>query len=253
MPEHARHGASADPLSNAPGRATANKRTVQLAASMRVARLAILSLLAAAALILIAELILLAIDARRKLDGLSDYLTSQQKEVAGILYQAHSALLDIHAIQTDTTRTEAEMAGLLNQTRHSMMTPAQTAELVGEASQLIRSATAATDEMGAAANSLKGIAPTAEGAISQLADDSHAAMIEATADLRDPSIQLTTAGLARTAENTAETTKNLADTTADIKEYVHRETTPVRGTWHLVKEFLYELAGPLASVATAAK
>ena len=50
-----------------------------------------------------------------------------------------------------------------------------------------------------------------------------------------------------------QTTANLADTTKDIKDYVHRETAPVRGTWNVLKSFLREFAGPAAQVATAVK
>jgi ABC-type transporter Mla subunit MlaD len=46
---------------------------------------------------------------------------------------------------------------------------------------------------------------------------------------------------------------NLDTTSADIQAFVHRETTPVRGTWNVVKKFLQEFAGPAAQVATATK
>lgn len=46
---------------------------------------------------------------------------------------------------------------------------------------------------------------------------------------------------------------NLEATTGDIKNFVHRETTPVRGTWNIIKAFLKEFAGPLAQTATAVK
>jgi hypothetical protein len=46
---------------------------------------------------------------------------------------------------------------------------------------------------------------------------------------------------------------NLDATSGDVRTFVHRETTPVRGTWNEVKAFLAWIAGPLAQVATAAK
>jgi hypothetical protein len=46
---------------------------------------------------------------------------------------------------------------------------------------------------------------------------------------------------------------NVDAATSDIAEFVHRETTPVRGTWNVVKKFLQEFAGPAAQVATAVK
>lgn len=46
---------------------------------------------------------------------------------------------------------------------------------------------------------------------------------------------------------------NLDATTSDIHAFVHRETTPVRGTWNVIKAFLRDFAGPAAQVATSAK
>jgi hypothetical protein len=46
---------------------------------------------------------------------------------------------------------------------------------------------------------------------------------------------------------------NLDATSGDIHAFVHRETTPVRGTWNVIKSFLEEFAGPAAQVATAVK
>jgi hypothetical protein len=56
-----------------------------------------------------------------------------------------------------------------------------------------------------------------------------------------------------TSKSTAQTTANVADTTADVKSFVHRETTPVRGTWNLIKNFLLQFAAPIATVVTSAK
>jgi hypothetical protein len=46
---------------------------------------------------------------------------------------------------------------------------------------------------------------------------------------------------------------NLDATTSDIHAFVHRETTPVRGTWNVIKTFLRDFAGPAAQVATSVK
>ena len=60
--------------------------------------------------------------------------------------------------------------------------------------------------------------------------------------------------------NASRASANIADTTAsmdasahDVQAFIHRETTPVRGTWNVIKSFLREFAGPSASVATAIK
>lgn len=64
----------------------------------------------------------------------------------------------------------------------------------------------------------------------------------------------------RATDSAAAVTANLADTSAqldatakDVRAFVHRELTPVRGTWHVIKGFLQSFAGPAAQVATAAK
>lgn len=63
----------------------------------------------------------------------------------------------------------------------------------------------------------------------------------------------TSAHAAETAEQTAQTVAHLNATASDVQAFVHRETTPVRGTWNVIKAFLREFAGPAAQVATAAK
>jgi hypothetical protein len=55
------------------------------------------------------------------------------------------------------------------------------------------------------------------------------------------------------AQNTADTTANAAATTKDVRDYVHRELAPIHGFWNGVKGFIFELAGPLAEVATSIK
>jgi len=59
--------------------------------------------------------------------------------------------------------------------------------------------------------------------------------------------------LEETAKQAAGTAANVDATTKDVKDFVHRETTPVRGTWNVIKSFLFEIAGPAASVASSMK
>jgi uncharacterized protein Yka (UPF0111/DUF47 family) len=56
-----------------------------------------------------------------------------------------------------------------------------------------------------------------------------------------------------TSENLADTSLQVKLTATDFQQFVHRETTPVRGTWNLMKGMLEHFAGPAASVATAVK
>jgi hypothetical protein len=62
-----------------------------------------------------------------------------------------------------------------------------------------------------------------------------------------------TAQLVITSQNVAGATDDVHATTHDIAAYVHRETTPIRGTLNLIKSFLVTFAGPAAQVATAVK
>lgn len=55
------------------------------------------------------------------------------------------------------------------------------------------------------------------------------------------------------AKNGFEISANLDSTTKDVADFVHRETTPVRGMWNIIKAFLKTFAGPLAQTATAIK
>jgi hypothetical protein len=73
----------------------------------------------------------------------------------------------------------------------------------------------------------------------------HATAAAATA-MSDPAIHETLAHVDGAAGN-------LDATTGDIHAFVHRETTPVRGTWTVIKAFLRDFAGPAAQVATSAK
>jgi hypothetical protein len=66
-------------------------------------------------------------------------------------------------------------------------------------------------------------------------------------------VQATTGGTVRIAQNTADTAAQLDATATDLRKFADRELAPAKGAWHVVKSFLFEIAGPAASVATAAK
>jgi ABC-type transporter Mla subunit MlaD len=73
-----------------------------------------------------------------------------------------------------------------------------------------------------------------------------AAMETASKTMADPAIHETLAHVDGVAGN-------LDATSGDIRQFVHRETTPVRGTWNVIKAFLRDFAGPAAQVATSVK
>jgi hypothetical protein len=59
--------------------------------------------------------------------------------------------------------------------------------------------------------------------------------------------------LAEVAANLSDASKSMKDSAADVASFIHRETTPVRGTWNAIKTFLRDFAGPAGAIATAAK
>jgi ABC-type transporter Mla subunit MlaD len=83
-------------------------------------------------------------------------------------------------------------------------------------------------------------------ALRPMIDGGIRATTAAAAAMSDPAIHETLAHVDGVAGN-------LDATSGDIRTFVHRETTPVRGTWNVIKSFLMEFAGPAAQVATAAK
>lgn len=69
----------------------------------------------------------------------------------------------------------------------------------------------------------------------------------------DPHIAETLQHLDETTAHLNQTAAHIDGTTADIQAYIHRMTTPIRGTWNAIKGFLTTFAGPAAQVATASK
>jgi ABC-type transporter Mla subunit MlaD len=69
----------------------------------------------------------------------------------------------------------------------------------------------------------------------------------------DPSIAETLRHVDGTAGQFELTSQHIEGATKDIQAFVHRETSPVRGTWNMIRSFLATFAGPAAQVATAAK
>jgi hypothetical protein len=57
--------------------------------------------------------------------------------------------------------------------------------------------------------------------------------------------------LAEAAKNFADASQSLKGGAADVAAFIHRETTPVRGTWNAIKSFI-KTFGPTAAAAAAA-
>lgn len=66
-------------------------------------------------------------------------------------------------------------------------------------------------------------------------------------------VQQITGSTVETAQHVDQTSDYVELSMHDVQQFIHRETTPVRGTWNVLKGFLMEFAGPAAQVATAAK
>lgn len=156
---------------------------------------------------------------------------------------------NIQAIETNTTRTEAEMAGLLNTTRHIAIAEEKAQEQqIQSVQELTTKAYALLDDADQTVKGMGEISPAVAEAIKSTSEDLHSTlyssqrlMESATDDISSPSIKGTMDNLQEASKNTATTTQNIADTTKDIKEYVHRETTPVRGTWNFIKELINQV------------
>lgn len=106
--------------------------------------------------------------------------------------QLNLALRDVQGIELNTTRTEAEMAGLLNQSRHvAMITAAQEQQLITRTDRLL-------DDVDTGVVNISAIAPAAthdleqlEGVIQDsrvLLEASTATVANANTDLSDPHI-----------------------------------------------------------------
>lgn len=162
-----------------------------------------------------------------------------------------ASLADLHAMETNTTRTEAEMAGLLNASRHDMLTAAEKAVLLDRTKRILDDADASVRQLGAAAEQLGGVSPAVTEAVTGVALDSHELLGAATADLQDPALRGAAANVQAATAQLNATSENISAATQDIAAFVHRETTPVRGTWNVIKAFLREFAGPAAQVTTA--
>ncbi len=200
---------------------------------------------------LLVEAGLLALAARQAIPRAIQRADATDAKLDKVLEALPPAIDDIHNIQVDTTRTEAEMAGLLNQTRRSLLTPEQTKELVDRAANLMDNANESVIRLGAAAQSLEGIGPTTQGAIAQTAQDIHITAGDAeqaidtiTKEAGDPAIHETLTHVEGVAGN-------LDATSADLKKIADQWAAPVRGVWNHLKIFAFEIAGPAAQVATA--
>lgn len=74
-----------------------------------------------------------------------------------------------------------------------------------------------------------------------------------TRTLQDAELLFANPDISATLAHINHSAANVDQTTADFAAFVHRETTPIRGTWNVLRSTLEHLAAPAANVATAIK
>jgi ABC-type transporter Mla subunit MlaD len=192
---------------------------------------------------------------------------------AGLLEREARLKIDVLAGQAqglidDTTRVEQLSSGAINEirdtVRDSRKQNQQTAENTAKATEtlnadllsmgvLLDGANRTLQDVGRqAGETLSNIDQSVQSTNPAIANLTRASQAAAD-DLSDPAIKQSLANVQLVTLNTADTTKQLDMTAQDIHAFVHRETTPVRGTWNVIKGFLVSFAGPVAQVITATK
>jgi hypothetical protein len=157
-------------------------------------------------------------------------------DVHRLMPKAAAALDSVQSIETNTTRTEAEMTGLLNTVRHVAMDyhAAETKQLANmealssRAETLLIDADRTMKHLDASALQLQVIGSTTNEAVAKIAFDTHGTLIAtqetlqaATADLSDPTLKQSLARIGEASANLAEATKQAAGAAADV----HKVTT----------------------------
>jgi hypothetical protein len=181
------------------------------------------------------------------------------QNVESVSKATETALKSIQAIETNTTRTEAEMAGLLSASRHAMLTKDQVAALVAHVTKTLEDADASVNrfnnqtlpdfgkllssgsdlvahadaETGEMATQFRGFLSAGTGAVESIGSDANAAHAAI--------------------EPLAGTAQNVEATTADVRKIADEWAAPIKGVWAHLKQFLFAIAGPAANVANAIK
>jgi hypothetical protein len=163
------------------------------------------------------------------------------------------ALAQVSAIELETQRTEAEMSGLLNASRHDMLTRAEKAQLLGKANAILDDADTAVkganDELKAmgrdfdsgnilltdADNSVRSLGVAGQNSLEHL--DALTAPAVASLDKLDA-----------TMTDVQGVAKDTHAMSTDAAAFVYRELAPARGTWHSLKaivNFTWSLRGAI--------
>jgi hypothetical protein len=145
--------------------------------------------------------------------------------------QVAATLASVQAIETNTTRTEAELAGLLNETRHIAIDEraAQQAQLA-QVADIGRRTRILLDDADNAVKAVGTMAPAVRDSVSGISVDAHATAIAsqslltaATADLSDPAIRQSEADAAVAARNLAIASQQTAMAMTDLHAALDHE------------------------------
>ena len=199
------------------------------------------------------ELTLLLQSARIDMDQLKD-------EYIGVALPAKKALADISAASLVIAQIGSKERNAFDaQNAYYVELGKQTTALLGEANAAITRIDRQTlpaigllavngsnligrvgDDTQSISEKFTGLIATTTAATESLQQDAEAAR---------PGIDQ----LSGTAEEAHGAATNVNATTKDVRDWVHAETAPIKGFWNKMKMFVFELAGPLASVASAIK
>jgi uncharacterized phage infection (PIP) family protein YhgE len=178
------------------------------------------------------------------------------KQLSDVANQALGTLTDYSRLAQDSIGVTGEIRRTLKASQESY---SQTTANSAKATALL------TDDLERFGN-LIDTSNTTVGHLGASTDDVMARLQPILANLGHSSDDLATEtpiilkSLANTSQNAADgtaqlvlTSQDIHATTHDIQAFVHRETTPVRGTWNVIKSFLVTFAGPMAQVTSAIK
>lgn len=198
-------------------------------------------------------MLVLVLDLRATLASVRASLVVINTSVMSITAQVTPALADIHNIQIDTTRTESEMAGLLNATRHSMLTPVQVASLVGGANKVLTDTDTTILRLNDTVTELATLTPVTEQVIRNVGNEAQSTLGVAQGVLATANADLCDTRITKVEDNLITTSTNVVGITDDI----HTESMLVVGkTQEAFKpqnKFLSISKGLLGGTLTAAE
>lgn len=211
---------------------------------MRYVEAICLTLVTAAVVVLLGEGALFVRDARRDLDA-------NNKELMATILDAHRTVLvaggAITNIEKGTRQFQTQQIALASSSQKALNTLdadlSSLGSLLSTGSSLLSSQQQSLNQLESEAS--QSIKSTTEQAAS-LVPAARETLTTLNTQLADPAIH-------DTLVHVDGTSAEVEGTAHDVHVFVHRETEPIRGTWEIIKHFLFEVAGPASNVASAIK